>query len=131
MKNFREYLGESKLKKHADQFIDYCVKELNIKDKPGIKFVDSKIKAKIQTSFGGYYPGDKKIEVNTAGRHTVDIFRTLAHELVHHKQNEDERLDADSGKTGSDMENEANSRAGVLLRNYGKAKPDLFEHYEV
>ena len=127
MKTFKQYLSESKLEKHADHFVDYCCDELGIKNKPEIKFVNSKIEAKMNTSFGGYYPGEKKIKVNTAGRHVVDVFRTLAHELVHHKQNEDERLDADSGKTGSEIENEANSKAGILLRNYGKAKPELFE----
>lgn len=127
MKTFKQYISESKIHKHVDHFVDYCCGELGIKDKPEIKFVNSKVDAKLNTSFGGYYPGDKKIKVNTAGRHVVDVFRTLAHELVHHKQNEDERLDNDSGKTGSDIENEANSKAGVLLRNYGKAKPELFE----
>jgi Zn-dependent peptidase ImmA (M78 family) len=131
VKTFIEYLSESKLEKHADHFVDYCCDELGIKNKPEIKFVNSKIQAKMNTSFGGYYPGEKKIKVNTAGRHVVDVFRTLAHELVHHKQNEDERLDADSGKTGSEIENEANSKAGILLRNYGKAKPELFESKEL
>jgi Zn-dependent peptidase ImmA (M78 family) len=128
MKTFKSYLEESNtLTKHVDHFVDYCCSELGIKDKPPIQYVNSKIQAKLNTSFGGYYPGEKKIKVNTAGRHTVDIFRTLAHELVHHKQNEDKRLKVDSGKTGSDIENEANSKAGILLRNYGKAKPEIFE----
>ena len=128
MITFKSYLEESNtLTKHVDHFVDYCCSELGIKDKPPIQYVNSKIQAKLNTSFGGYYPGEKKIKVNTAGRHTVDIFRTLAHELVHHKQNEDKRLKADSGKTGSDIENEANSKAGILLRNYGKAKPEIFE----
>ncbi len=127
MKSFKNYLAESKVHKHADHFVDYCCGELDIKDKPEIIFVDSKAHAKKNTSFGGYYPGLKKIKVNVAGRHVVDVLRTLAHELVHHKQNEDERLDINSGKTGSDIENEANSKAGIILRNYGKAKPELFE----
>jgi hypothetical protein len=53
--------------------------------------------------------------------------RTLAHELVHHWQNEEGRIKPDSGGTGSDIENEANALAAVLMRNYGKQNPKIYE----
>jgi Zn-dependent peptidase ImmA (M78 family) len=58
----------------------------------------------------------------------ADILRTLAHELVHRKQEEDGRLDINSGKTGSPIEDEANAMAGVLLRNFGKINNSIYEH---
>ena len=63
--------------------------------------------------------------IMTKNRHPMDIFRSVAHELVHHKQNEDGRLghSSEEGSTGSDIENEANAMAGVVMRHYGKKFP--------
>jgi hypothetical protein len=36
-------------------------------------------------------------------------------------------LDKEDGKTGSEVENEANAAAGVLLRQFGKYRPEIFE----
>ena len=57
----------------------------------------------------------------------ADVLRTLAHELVHHKQNELGKLNNDSGKTGSDVENEANVKAGILMRDFGKEREEIYE----
>lgn len=59
----------------------------------------------------------------------MDIFRTVAHELIHHKQNEDGKIGMDiaqEGSDGSDIENEANSMAGVIMRRYAKKNPEHF-----
>lgn len=50
----------------------------------------------------------------------ADILRTLAHELVHHMQNLDDRLQDNSGDDGSPEENEANALAAVIMRQYGR-----------
>jgi hypothetical protein len=56
----------------------------------------------------------------------ADILRTLAHELVHHHQ----KLNGDEldGEDGSDTENEANARAGVIMRKFGRENPEIFEN---
>lgn len=130
MKTLHQFLEESRVHKHVDHFIDYACDHLGIDKKPEINLVDSKEHAKEHKSFGGYYPSDKKINVNIAGRHTADILRTLAHELVHHKQNLDDRLEHNSGETGSEIENEANAQAAVIMRNYGKSVPEIFESFK-
>lgn len=81
------------------------------------------------TSFGGYYPNSKEIHISTKNRHPMDVFRTLAHELVHHKQNEEGRITDPSkeGSDGSEIENEANSIAGIIMRRFGKANPKNFK----
>jgi hypothetical protein len=112
---------------HIDEFTSYAAQQLGIENVPDVHVVDDRIEAKNNTSFGSYSPSHKTIKVNVAGRHMADVLRTLAHELVHHKQNEDGRLTHDAGETGSDFENEANSRAGVLMRNYGKMNPRIYE----
>ena len=59
----------------------------------------------------------------------ADILRTLCHEMVHHKQNEAGRLKSDTGKTGSEIENEANAQAGILLREYGQHNEVIYESF--
>jgi hypothetical protein len=124
MKKFKQFLKESD--NHYSHFIDYVCLHLGIKC-PDVKLVNDKKKAKEHKSFGGYNPSEKTIEVNVAGRHKADVMRTLAHELVHHKQDIEKRLNLHSGETGSDIENEANAQAGVIMRNYAKINPNIFE----
>jgi hypothetical protein len=58
----------------------------------------------------------------------MDVLRTVAHELTHKHQHEreGEQMGADAGETGSPYENEANARAGVLMRDYGRLHPEYF-----
>jgi len=127
MKRFRQYLKENSIHNHIDHFVGYACNHLGIEDPPSINLVDDKSEAAKNASFGGYNPNDKTIHVNIAGRHPVDVMRTVAHELAHHKQDLDNRIQHDSGNTGSDIENEANAQAGVILRNYGKMHSHIFE----
>ena len=129
MFSFKRYLEEKQLEDHTNHFVNYACQHLNIDAPPSISLVDDKEHAQQNKSFGGYVPHDRSIRINVAGRHTADVLRTLAHELVHHKQNEDGRLGdvVTAGATGSDEENEANSMAGILMRNYGKINPAIYE----
>jgi Zn-dependent peptidase ImmA (M78 family) len=54
--------------------------------------------------------------------------RSVGHELVHHKQNLEGRLNdsVKDGEDGSEIENEANAVAGKLIRIYGKLYPELY-----
>jgi len=108
-----------------DNFVDFASNHLDIQTKPPIKLKNFASKV---TSFGGYKPASKEIEIVTGERHPMDVFRTVAHELVHHKQNEDGRLtSSEDGNTGSDIENEANSEAGKILRYWAKKQPGAFD----
>lgn len=109
-------------------FIDFTCDHLGIEEKPSVHYKDDKGEG--QPSFGGYSPGNKKLMVYTKNRHPMDIFRTVAHELVHHKQNLDGRLGkniAKEGATGSKIENEANSEAGKVMRYFGAENPYYFD----
>lgn len=77
-----------------------------------------------QASFGGYNSNTKEINLAIANRHPVDIFRTLAHELVHYKQDLLGKIKDYSGETGSTEENQANTVAGIIMRLFNKAHPD-------
>jgi predicted nucleotidyltransferase len=107
-----------------ERFMSYACNELQIQQPPTFE-----IKSEFgeeQPSFGAYVPSDHHIFINPSNRNIVDILRTLAHELVHAKQNELGLLQPDSGETGSDHENDANSIAGILMRDYGKNNPDIY-----
>jgi hypothetical protein len=114
--------------KLLNSFVDYSCKYLNINEKPALHYKDDKGEG--QPSFGGYAPHNKQLMVYTKHRHPMDILRTVAHELVHHKQNEDGRLGKDiakEGATGSEIENQANSMAGEIMRHFGKKNPFCFD----
>lgn len=115
-------------KELVKEFMKHVTKELKLNSLPKIKFSNDSQEAVKHKSWGGYRPGDKSIRIVISNRHPADIFRTLAHELVHYKQDITGRLQPGDGKTGSDVENEANSRAAIIMRNFAQEKPKLFEH---
>lgn len=110
------------------EFIKFAAKELSLKQLPsGITVSYDTDKAKNNKSMGHFNPENSKVWLYVKDRTPADYLRTLAHELVHCKQAEDNRLDADSGKTGSDIEDEANAEAGVLLRKFGELNNTIYE----
>ena len=110
------------------EFIKYAIKNLGIQNPPrNLSLSYDTNKAKEMRSFGYFSPNDNKIWVYCGNRNMADILRTLAHELVHRKQDEDGRISYESGKTGSEIENEANAMAGVLLRDFGKQHEEIYQ----
>ena len=108
-------------------FIDFAAKALDLQQVPKITFSDDQELAKNMHSLGAYNPKSDELLVVKGPRLTADILRTLAHELVHRKQDELDPLSKEDGATGSPIENEANAAAGVLLRQFGKYRPEIFE----
>ena len=110
--------------KLAKEFVKFTVKELGLKSLPkNIKFEGDEYSAQHLT-FGTYSPSTDEIIVVKGQRHPLDVLRTLAHELVHHKQRED-GLELD-GEDGSDTENQANAQAGALMRKFRTLRPEIF-----
>jgi hypothetical protein len=108
-------------------FVDFCVGELGINQQPQLRLRRDPVWSQRNHSFGQFDPATNELNVSIADRHVMDILRTVAHELVHYHQQEQQDLPADAGETGSEYENEANARAGELMRNYGQQHPELFE----
>jgi hypothetical protein len=111
----------------VNEFISYVKEDLGLVQTPKIEFSDDTNHVKEQCSFGYFSPEYNVIWVYIGDRNMADIFRTLAHELVHRKQDEDGKINYESGKTGSDIENEANAKAGVLLRDFGKKHNGIYD----
>lgn len=112
----------SSLRQVLSDFLPLAVNELRLSKIPRLK-LEKSLNYNGQPSFGGFNPARGTIELAIGGRHPVDICRTLAHELVHHKQAEENQLDHGSGTTGSPEENQANSMAGIIMRKFNKEFP--------
>ena len=134
----KDYLQEARYKKFLNEgwdsskgkvigdFVTYVSEYLSI-SKPKIKLMNQSTYTEQHHSFGGYMPSEEKIMVVVHNRNMADILRTVAHEMVHHMQNMDDRLNPNSGEDGSPEENEANSLAGIIMRQFGRENEHIYE----
>lgn len=113
--NFQQFLIESK-KSQINDFISFVKEYLKLSDTPQIMIIDNPDFSAINRTFGAYDLGTNVIKVQTAQRHLMDICRTIAHELVHYKQRKS-GMEL-NGEDGSEIENEANATAAIILRKY-------------
>ena len=113
------------LKKIAD-FVNFAKDFLDINDDIKVELAFERTPDLTTTAYYNYV--DKKLKVYVKDRAIIDVCRSIAHELVHHKQNLEDRLlnGEKDGADGSDIENEANAVAGVIIRKWGKKHPELY-----
>lgn len=107
------------------KFIEFVTNYLEIKTPLKIKL--TKERGDIVTT--AYYDIVNKVTlIYIKDRAIMDIMRSLAHEMVHHQQNERGLLTGDTseGDDGSEIENEANAVAGVIMRLFGKQNPEIY-----
>jgi Zn-dependent peptidase ImmA (M78 family) len=114
---FKEFLFESK-KSSINDFLAFLKKELNVSNLPKIVVIDDPKFSIDNKTFGTFDIMNNCIKIQVSQRHNLDIFRTLAHEIIHYLQRKSgKELD---GNDGSVDENEANAKAAVILRKYSK-----------
>jgi len=107
-----------------DEFVQFVEQKLKLSDlKQYINLTQDKSDTE---TFAHFNPETNEIVVYVKDRINGDWMRSLAHECVHYKQNQDGVLTPESGKTGHKHENEANSTAGVIMREFGKKHPEIF-----
>jgi Zn-dependent peptidase ImmA (M78 family) len=122
-----EILPVEKKNEIIKEFVEFAQKKLGLKNLPKLIISYDEKEAQDMKSFGKYTPETNELRVVAVNRNLADVLRTLAHELIHHKQREDGILKPDSTNTGSDVENEANALAGVFMREFGQKYPIIFE----
>jgi len=99
---------------------------MNIKPLPKIKVIkDDKENASNLLGKTAYYnPADKSITLFTMNRHPKDVLRSFSHEMVHHMQNLEGRLNnINTTNTNEDgdlpeIEREAYEKGNMMLRNW-------------
>jgi hypothetical protein len=125
-----DFIVESTFRDHEAQlrdFVAWCVDKLDIQQElPRIRFQDAK-EGPDQHRTGYYDDAEDVMWIYTGNRNMIDIMRTVAHELTHRKQHEDDRVDGDQAYPGSPIEQEADAVAGYLMKLYGKDNPEIIE----
>lgn len=117
-----EGISKEHFEKIVHNFLPFVKKELHIQQLPKIHFVDDPKFAKKISAFGQIK--DNRIVIDIQGRQTMDILRTVAHELTHYRQHI--KGVNGSGHAGAPTENEANKLAGTIVRKFGEKHSNLF-----
>ena len=117
--------AESDVDSIAQEFVEFVNGKLKFKQLPHINFVEH-VAGTEHPTFGSFDSNTDTISIGTTDRHVMDIMRTLAHELVHHKQRETKPQSQLDGGTASEDENQANSVAGTLMREFADQHPEYF-----
>lgn len=112
----------------ADDLMSYCQTQLGYESKPELYFEEDEENSTNPLGQTAHYsPEESKVVVYISGRHTKDILRSVAHELVHHLQNTrgefDEPTGTDAGYAQKDphlrnMEKEAYLLGNMLFRDW-------------
>jgi len=118
-------------KQHLEKFVDFVKRELNIENDVNIRYQTDKDGIKTTAVYKYQDGGDEEFEqsevrVYTKERALQDIMRSVAHELVHHQQNERGELEGKISNVGGPIEDEANAVAGELLKKYGIQHPEIY-----
>lgn len=108
------------------KFIPFTVKFIDIKTPFTLHLVHSKV-PQLRTT-GVYINDDREMWIRVKNRNMMaDLFRSICHEMVHHKQNELEILGSHSGDDASPEEGQANRIAGIVIRKFGRMYPEIYE----
>jgi len=99
---------------------------MNIKPLPKIKIIsnDEENASNLLGKTAYYNPNDKSITLYTKDRHPKDICRSFTHEMVHHEQNLEGRLNnintTNTNEDGAlpEIEKEAYEKGNMMLRNW-------------
>lgn len=114
-------------KKKLNDFVKFVKNELKLKDVPTISIQNNRNGLKTTANYD-YTKENKIIKVCSKNRALVDVMRSLAHELVHHKQWEDGRLEGPKPPDiGGEIEDEANAKAGQFIKLYAKIDDTIYD----
>jgi hypothetical protein len=132
-KNAKVYTRVAESVEGSDQvqqvtdFVNWTIRRLHIKQ-PYPKITLSRDTQQAQEGHHtGRHTSDGKIWVYIENRNMVDIFRTIFHELVHHRQDQLNMIGPDDSYPGSPVEAMADMLAGKYIKIYGKDHPEIFQ----
>lgn len=108
------------------RFQVFLKRELRLTYDIPVIYVDDADFAKKIATFGEISQ-ENVIHLSIINRHPMDIMRTLAHEYIHYKQYIEKGIRHQNSYPGSVTENQANAKAGELMRKYGQLHPELFD----
>ena len=109
-------------KDFVKDFVKLCCEKLGIAFPFTLEFVKYR-KGDMTTAY--YNPTSHEVCVAVNGRSLVDILRSVAHELVHHYQNQEQDLSQGVQDIGGEIEDEANALAGQLIKIFTKVESNI------
>ena len=114
---------EKDLKYCVAKFVKFVKDELGITAPFKIKLVSARDQD--LKTYAYYDKTSGNMKVYTGSRGLADVLRSIAHELVHHLQNQRQELNVNHPDVGGRIEDEANAVAGQLIKKFGYANPNL------
>lgn len=118
------FLNDKK-KQTLDTFVKFVKNELELKTVPSVSIQNNRDGLKTTANYD-YTKENKIIRVTGKNRALVDVLRSIAHEMVHHKQFEQGRLKVQPPDIGGEIEDEANAKAGQFIKMYAKEDPSIY-----
>lgn len=120
------------LETHIHEMYDFFASKYGFKKPPTMVFdSDPSNQSNVLGKTAYYDPQSLEIHIFVDGRHPKDMLRSIAHELIHHRQNLEDRLDT-GGYNGpgyylendelKDIEHEAMLEGNATMREYEDTK---------
>ncbi len=119
------FLDENK-KEKLNNFVKFVKEQLELKTVPTISIQNHRNGLKTTANYD-YTKENKIVKVCMKNRALVDVMRSIAHELVHHKQFEQGRLEVKPPDIGGEIEDEANAKAGQFIKMFSKLDETIYD----
>jgi predicted SprT family Zn-dependent metalloprotease len=113
-------------KEKLNKFVKFVKDELELEQVPKIVVQNNRNGLKTTANYN-YNSDVKVIKVTAKNRLLVDVMRSIAHELVHHKQYEQGRLKVKPPDIGGEIEDEANAKAGQFIKMFSKLDETIYD----
>jgi hypothetical protein len=128
------------LEEYIRHLYGYIKNKLQFKIAPLIKLIDDEKNSQNPLGQTGHYdPDRKKITVFITDRHIKDVLRSIAHELIHHNQNCNNKISGDSDMSEGyaqrdqdlrNLEEEAYSLGNMYFRDWEDEMKKMGRAYE-
>lgn len=119
------FLNDDK-KDKLNRFVKFVKDQLELGTVPVISIQNHRKDLKTTANYD-YTKDDKIIKVCMKNRALVDVMRSIAHEMVHHKQFEQGRLKVQPPDIGGEIEDEANAKAGQYIKMFAKQDSTIYD----
>jgi len=118
------------LREVMNDFCNYTADKLKIdRNLVKVEVVDNRDKSGIRTT-AFYNPNNHRIVIYGKNRAIVDICRSIAHEMTHMQQMIEDRISFPVQDAGGEIEDEANAKAGEIIKLFAKSAPGRKAIYE-
>lgn len=120
-----KFLNDKK-KSILNKFVKFVIKELEINKPPTVAIQNGRGELRTTASYD-YSKENKIIKINGKNRMLVDILRSIAHELKHHKQWEEGKLKVKPPDIGGEIEDDANAFAGRAIKMFAQSDRTIYD----